>query len=101
MRPPALRSQAHLHELARDNWGGISISPNGVHRVMPLTRQGLNTRAKRLGLVARYAVPSLGRHPLLTDDSSGCVLDPLHAAVGLGRPARDEGMAAPRPRSPC
>lgn len=42
-------------ELARDNWGGIKISPNGVHRV--LCRHGLNTRAKRLGLVAGYAAP--------------------------------------------
>jgi hypothetical protein len=31
------------------------ISPNGVHRV--LRRHGLNTRAKRLGLVAGYAAP--------------------------------------------
>jgi transposase InsO family protein len=31
------------------------LSPNGVHRV--LRRHGLNTRAKRLGLVAGYAAP--------------------------------------------
>ena len=37
-------------ELRRAKWGGIVISPNGVHRV--LRRHGLNTRAKRLGLVA-------------------------------------------------
>jgi len=36
-------------ELRRTKWGGIVISPNGVHRV--LRRHGLNTRAKRLGLV--------------------------------------------------
>ncbi len=42
-------------ELRRDKWGGIVISPNGVHRV--LLRHGLNTRAKRLGLVAGYAAP--------------------------------------------
>jgi transposase InsO family protein len=40
-------------ELAREKWGGLSISPNGVYRV--LLRHGLNTRAKRLGLVAGYA----------------------------------------------
>jgi hypothetical protein len=42
-------------ELRRAKWGGIVISPNGVHRV--LRRHGLNTRAKRLGLVAGYAAP--------------------------------------------
>jgi transposase InsO family protein len=42
-------------ELRRDKWGGIVISPNGVHRV--LSRHGLSTRAKRLGLVAGYAAP--------------------------------------------
>ena len=40
-------------ELAREKWGGLRISPNGVYRV--LLRHGLNTRAKRLGLVAGYA----------------------------------------------
>ena len=42
-------------ELRRDKWGGIVLSPNGVHRV--LRRHGLNTRSKRLGLVAGYAAP--------------------------------------------
>jgi transposase InsO family protein len=42
-------------ELHRENWGGIVLSANGVHRV--LRRHGLNTRAKRLGLVAGYAAP--------------------------------------------
>jgi len=42
-------------ELRREKWGGIVISANGVHRV--LRRHGLNTRAKRLGLVAGYAAP--------------------------------------------
>jgi len=42
-------------ELARSQWGGLQISPNGVWRV--LKRHGLNTRAKRLGLVAGSAVP--------------------------------------------
>lgn len=40
-------------ELARPKWGGIRLSANGVWRV--LKRHGLNTRAKRLGLVAGYA----------------------------------------------
>ena len=35
--------------------GGLRLSPNGVWQV--LRRHGLNTRAKRLGLVAGYAAP--------------------------------------------
>jgi transposase len=44
-------------ELRREKWGGIVISPNGVWRV--LRRHGLNTRDRRLRLVAGYAAPSL------------------------------------------
>src|SRR5512144_1524160 len=39
-------------ELARDKLGGIQISEHGVWRV--LCRVGLNTRSKRLALVARH-----------------------------------------------
>jgi transposase InsO family protein len=39
-------------ELAREKWGGIRISEHGVWRV--LRRVGLNTRAKRLALIARH-----------------------------------------------
>ncbi len=46
-------------ELARPKWGGIRLSANGVWRV--LRRHGLNTRAKRLGLVAGYAA---GHEPI-------------------------------------
>lgn len=42
-------------ELARVKWGGYRLSANGVHRI--LRRHGLNTRAKRLGLIAGYAAP--------------------------------------------
>ena len=42
-------------ELARPKWGGIRLSHNGVWRI--LKRHGLNTRRKRLGLVAGYAAP--------------------------------------------
>ena len=42
-------------ELGREKWGGIVVSPNGVWKV--LCRHGLNTRAKRLALVAGYAAP--------------------------------------------
>jgi transposase len=42
-------------ELARPKWGGIVVSPNGVWKV--LCRHGLNTRTKRLALIAGYAAP--------------------------------------------
>jgi transposase InsO family protein len=48
-------------ELGRAKWGGLRLSPNGVWQV--LRRHGLNTRAKRLGLVAGYAAPPEPRRP--------------------------------------
>jgi transposase InsO family protein len=42
-------------ELARPKWGGIRISEHGVWRV--LRRFNLNTRSKRLALLARHAEP--------------------------------------------
>jgi transposase InsO family protein len=42
-------------ELRREKWGGLSVSANGIWRV--LRRHGLNTRAARLALVAGYAAP--------------------------------------------
>jgi transposase InsO family protein len=41
--------------LARPQWGGLIVSPNGVYKT--LVRHGLNTRAKRLALVAGYRAP--------------------------------------------
>ena len=41
--------------LGRPEWGGLIVSPNGVYKT--LVRHGLNTRAKRLGLVAGYRAP--------------------------------------------
>jgi transposase InsO family protein len=40
-------------ELARERWGGLRISANGIWRC--LRRHGLNTRTRRLALVAGYA----------------------------------------------
>jgi transposase len=45
-------------ELARKKWGGLRISPNGVWRV--LRRHGLNTRSRRLALVAGNAAATSG-----------------------------------------
>jgi transposase InsO family protein len=42
-------------ELAREKWGGLRISEHGIWRV--LVRVGLNTRAKRLALIARHRDP--------------------------------------------
>ena len=42
-------------ELARMKWGGIRVSEHGARRV--LCRAGLNTRAKRLALIARHRDP--------------------------------------------
>jgi transposase InsO family protein len=49
-------------ELARDKWGGLRISEHGVWRV--LVRVGLNTRSKRLALIARHRDP-YERRPLV------------------------------------
>lgn len=48
-------------ELSRPKWGGIRLSPNGVHRV--LRRHGLGTRAKRLALIAGHAAPPAPKRP--------------------------------------
>jgi len=52
---PGLGPQRIASELGRERWGGIVVSHNGVWRC--LRRHGLNTRAKRLSLVAGYAAP--------------------------------------------
>ena len=52
---PGLGPKRVATELAREKWGGIVVSPNGVYKV--LCRHGLNTRAKRFALVAGYAAP--------------------------------------------
>jgi transposase len=52
---PGLGPKRVASELSRPKWGGILVSPNGVWKV--LCRHGLNTRAKRLGLIAGYAAP--------------------------------------------
>jgi len=52
---PGLGPKRVSSELAREKWGAIIVSPNGVWKV--LCRHGLNTRAKRYALVAGYAAP--------------------------------------------
>jgi transposase InsO family protein len=52
---PGLGPKRVSSELRREKWGGIVVSPNGVWKV--LCRHGLNTRTKRLALVAGYTAP--------------------------------------------
>jgi transposase InsO family protein len=52
---PGLGPRRIASRLARPEWGGLLISPNGVYKT--LCRHGLNTRAKRLALIAGYRAP--------------------------------------------
>src|SRR5215218_6165356 len=52
---PGLGPRRVATRLARPQWGGLVVSPNGVYKT--LVRHGLNTRAKRLALVAGYRAP--------------------------------------------
>ena len=49
---PGLGPRRIASRLARPEWGGLLLSPNGVYKA--LCRHGLNTRAKRLALVAGH-----------------------------------------------
>jgi transposase InsO family protein len=52
---PGLGPRRIAARLARAEWGGLVVSPNGVYKT--LLRHGLNTRAKRLALIAGYRAP--------------------------------------------
>jgi transposase InsO family protein len=52
---PGLGPKRIAAQLARPEWGGLAVSPNGVWKA--LSRHGLNTRAKRLSLIAGYRAP--------------------------------------------
>lgn len=52
---PGLGPRRIAGELAREKWGAIEVSPTGVYNA--LRRHGLNTRAKRLALIAGYRAP--------------------------------------------
>jgi transposase InsO family protein len=52
---PGLGPRRIASRLARAEWGGLRVSPNGVYKT--LVRHGLNTRAKRLALIAGYRAP--------------------------------------------
>ena len=91
---PGLGPRRIASELARPHWGGIVVSANGVWRC--LRRHGLNTRAKRLSLVAghraptsRRAIPSRSR----TSRSGG------RASWSASTASTSEGCAGPRVQS--
>jgi len=52
---PGLGPRRVASRLARPEWGGLVVSANAVYKT--LVRHGLNTRAKRLALVAGYRAP--------------------------------------------
>src|SRR4051794_27424222 len=52
---PGLGPRRIAAQLARPEWGGLVVSANGVWKA--LRRHGLNTRQKRLSLVAGYRAP--------------------------------------------
>ncbi|MBI5106470.1 MAG: transposase [Solirubrobacterales bacterium] len=52
---PGLGPRRIASALGRPEWGGLALSPNGVYKT--LVRHGLNTRAKRLALVAGHRAP--------------------------------------------
>ena len=49
---PGLGPRRVAAMLARPEWGGLVVSPNGVYKA--LRRHGISTRAKRLMLIAGY-----------------------------------------------
>jgi transposase InsO family protein len=58
---PGLGPRRIAAELARERWGGIVLSPSGVYAV--LKRVGLNTRARRLAVIAGTAIPVAPERP--------------------------------------
>lgn len=52
---PGLGPKRIAAQLRRPEWGGLLVSANGVWKV--LVRHGINTRAKRLALIAGYRAP--------------------------------------------
>ena len=52
---PGLGPRRIASRLARPEWGGLRVSPNGVYKT--LVRHGLNTRARRLALIAGHRAP--------------------------------------------
>ena len=58
---PGLGPRRIAAQLARPEWGAITVSPNGVWKV--LRRHGISTRARRLSLIAGYRAPAERERP--------------------------------------
>ena len=99
-------------ELAQPRWGAIRLSTNGVWRV--LRRHGLNTRARRYGLVAGYAAPPEPQRPtpaperhLQVDHPGELVQVDCFASAACLAPRAPSGSTppstspAPTPGPPC
>jgi transposase len=83
---PGLGPRRISAQLARPEWGGLVVSPNGVYKA--LCRHGLNTRAMRLALVAGYRA----RH----EPPRTPVSEPH---IDSGRPGELVGLDGRSPRS--
>ena len=90
--PPRLRTGADRRRAGAPKWGGIVLSTNGVLRV--LRRHGLNTRAKRLGLVAGYAAPPEPERPRRRP--SGTCRSPDPGSWSRSTASSSAGFRAPR-----
>jgi hypothetical protein len=66
---PGLGPRRVAAQLARPEWGGLSVSHNAVYKV--LRRRGLSTRRARLALVAGYrALMSRPQTPIASPTST-------------------------------
>jgi hypothetical protein len=73
---PGLGPKRVAAELGREKWGGIVVSANGVWKV--LCRHGLNTRAKRLGLIAGYMPHPTNRRAISGQSSTSTSTGPAN-----------------------
>ena len=78
--------------LARPEWGGLVVSPNGVYKT--LVRHGLNTRAKRLALVAGYRAPLRRRASPRPNHTSTAT---IQASWSASTASSSAACTAPRP----
>jgi hypothetical protein len=93
---PGLGPKRIASQLAREKWGAIIVSPNGVWKV--LCRHGLNTRAKRLGLIAGSAAPT-SRHVITALSSTLTSTGPVNwsaltVSTSASAPHRGRDLAA-------
>lgn len=88
---PGLGPKRIAARLRRPEWGGLSVSPNGVYKA--LRRHGLNTRAKRLGLVAGYRAPyEPPREPAPEPHPAGPTVEHTSARNEFGRRQFDQRL---------